>query len=86
MSLTQTLKGVGIMTYPIVVQLLVDLYGFRGAALAVAGIHANAFFAMIVMHPVEWHYKTIKVPVEEEEGKEEERQCNYLFFVKFQHC
>lgn len=52
MSLTQTLKGVGIMSYPIIVQLLVDKYGFRGAALIIASIHANTFFGMIVQHPI----------------------------------
>lgn len=72
MSLTQTLKGFIIMSYPIVVQFLVDKYGFRGAALVVAALHGHAFFGMIVMHPIEWHHKTVKIPINEDEP------CNYL--------
>ncbi|XP_055300044.1 monocarboxylate transporter 14-like [Sitodiplosis mosellana] len=67
MSLTQTLKGFIIMSYPIVLQFLVAEYGFRGAALVVAALHGHAFFGMIVMHPIEWHYKTVKVPIDEDE-------------------
>lgn len=78
MSLTQTLKGVGIMTYPIVVQFLMATYGFRGTALIVAAIHAHTLFGMIVMHPIEWHYKTVKIPIEEEEP------CKYITFLSLQ--
>lgn len=78
MSLTQTLKGVGIMTYPIVVQFLMSNYGFRGTALILAAIHAHTLFGMIVMHPIEWHYKTVKIPIEEEEP------CKYITFLSLQ--
>lgn len=75
MSLTQALKGVGIMSYPIMIQFLMDKYGFFGTALIVAAIHANTLFGMIVLHPIEWHHKTIKIPIEEEE------LCKYSKFL-----
>lgn len=73
MSLTQTLKGFCIMMYPIIVQLLVDQFGFRGAAAIVAAIHAHTIIGMIIMHPVEWHLKTVKVPIEEADS------CSYFY-------
>ncbi|XP_031639658.1 monocarboxylate transporter 7-like [Contarinia nasturtii] len=66
MSITQTLKGVIIMLYPIMVQFLMDKYGFRGAAALIAVIHAHIFFGMAVMHPIEWHYKVVKIPLNDE--------------------
>lgn len=53
------------MVYPIVVQFLMDTYGFRGTMAIMAAINAHAIFGMLVMHPIEWHYKYIKVPVDE---------------------
>lgn len=71
MSLCQASKGIGIMAYPIMVQYLMDKYGFRGAAAVISAIHAHNIFAMICMHPVEWHCEIIKIPIEESTS------CNY---------
>lgn len=65
MSLAHTVSGVGIMAYPIVAQFLMESYGFRGAIAIVAAINSNAILGMLVMHPVEWHYKTVEIPFEE---------------------
>lgn len=68
MSLAQTLKGCVLMIYPLVVQYLVNKFGFRGAALLVSAIHAHTILGMMIMHPVEWHLKEIQVPVDETEN------------------
>ncbi|KAH8275744.1 hypothetical protein KR026_004448, partial [Drosophila bipectinata] len=65
MSFAQTLIGLGSMLYPIVMQKLMQMYGFRGCLLILTGINAHAIFGMLVMHPVEWHMR--KVPIEEDE-------------------
>lgn len=67
MGITQALKGVGIMGYPILVQFLMERYGFRGTMAVIAAINAHAILGMLVMHPIEWHYKVIKIPVDEDE-------------------
>lgn len=65
MSVAQSLIGIGTMVYPIIVQFLMDTYGFRGTMAVLAAINAHAILGMLVMHPIEWHYKYIKVPVDE---------------------
>lgn len=65
MSVAQSLIGIGTMVYPIIVQFLMDTYGFRGTMAILAAINAHAIFGMLVMHPIEWHYKYIKIPVDE---------------------
>lgn len=67
MSVTQVLKGTMASVYPIAARFLVERYGFRGATLIFAAVHAHAIFGMMIQHPVEWHYKTIRVPIEESE-------------------
>lgn len=70
------------MSYPIVAQFLVERYGFRGAALILAAIHGHAFFGMMVMHPIEWHYKVVKIPIDEEEPCNY-RNNNYFIIIHF---
>lgn len=77
MSATQVLKGVLATAYPIAVQFLMERYGFRGATVILAAIHAHTIFAMVVMHPVSWHYKEIKVPIEESQSCEKLILCFY---------
>lgn len=74
MSVAQTLIGVGTMIYPILVQFLMDKYGFRGAMAILAAINGHAILGMMVMHPVEWHYKVTKVPIDEE------KPCKLSFY------
>lgn len=62
MSLLQASKGVLLALYPIVVKILMNTYGFRGAMGIMAAISAHAIVGMLMLHPIEWHYKTVKVP------------------------
>lgn len=62
MGVAQALKGIIVMLHPIVVNLLLTNFGQRGGMLLVSSLDAHAIFGMILMHPVEWHYKLIKVP------------------------
>lgn len=77
MGIAQALKGVGIMSFPIIVQFLMEKYGFRGAMAIIAAINTHSIFAMLLMHPVEWHLEVKKVPVDEAEPCKS-NQC-YLF-------
>lgn len=67
MSLVQILKGIILVGHPILVGFSMNTYGFRGTAAIVAAINGNCLIAMLVMHPVEWHYKEIKIRVVENE-------------------
>lgn len=67
MSVAQTLIGVGTMIYPLLVQFLMDTFGFRGTMCTIAAINAHAILGMLVMHPIDWHYYVIKVPIDEVE-------------------
>lgn len=85
MGATQFLVGIGTMLYPIFVQFLMETYGFRGALAVIAACGAHAIFGMLVMHPIEWHYKTIRVPIEDEEAKDgadAEDQCTFSPFLR----
>lgn len=78
MSISQTLIGLGTMIYPIMIQILMDTYGFRGCMAIVAAVNGHAILGMLMMHPVKWHMRTIKVHVEKEE---ESLACEYKEFV-----
>lgn len=71
MSLTQALTGVLAMIYPIFVAYLNLEFGFRGSVAIITAINAHVIFSMLVMHPVEWHYKLIKTPIVDEEKPRE---------------
>lgn len=80
MSIAQTLIGVGTMIYPIMVQILMDCYGFRGCMAVIAAVNSHAILGMMVMHPVKWHMKEIRVP-NDVDG--ETKECEYLALVIF---
>lgn len=95
MSVAQTLIGIGTMIYPILVQFLMDKYGFRGTMAVLAALNGHVIFGMVAMHPIKWHYKVIKIPVEEEKPcnkfiisylliKEKKSSQNLFFFFSFQ--
>lgn len=63
MSIAQALIGLGTMIYPILLQFLMDTYGFRGSVAIMAAINGHAVFGMLVMHPAHWHQKRVRVPV-----------------------
>lgn len=65
MSAAQTLIGIGTMIYPILVQFLMDTYGFRGTLAILAAINGHAILGMLVMHPVEWHYNVVRIECDE---------------------
>lgn len=66
MSIVQSITGVILSVYPIMVQYLMNTFGFRGGLAMIAAINGHAVLAMLAMHPVKWHYKVIQVPIEEE--------------------
>lgn len=74
LSVTQIVKGAMATGYPILVQFLMQSYGFRGALAVIAIVQAHAIVAMFLMQPVEWHYKEIRIPIDESEN------CNIFFF------
>ncbi|XP_047518003.1 monocarboxylate transporter 13-like isoform X2 [Pieris napi] len=60
MSANQTMSSMASITFPILVTFLLAEYGFRWTLALVMAIDLHLLFAMIVMHPVEWHM--IKAP------------------------
>ncbi|XP_068159983.1 monocarboxylate transporter 7 [Drosophila tropicalis] len=74
MSFAQTLIGLGSMLYPIVMQKLIQYYGFRGCLLVLTGLNAHAILGMLLMHPVEWHMRRVPIPEEELQLQRQEQQ------------
>uniref|UniRef100_A0A0A1WGI3 Monocarboxylate transporter 9 n=1 Tax=Zeugodacus cucurbitae TaxID=28588 RepID=A0A0A1WGI3_ZEUCU len=68
MSFAQSLIGLGTMFYPVGMQMLMELYGFRGCLLVLAAINSHAILGMLLMQPVEWHMRKVTV--------QEEQTCN----------
>lgn len=62
MSVAQALKGIIITSHPILVKVLMNEYGFRGTVAMIAAINAHSVLGMLLMHPIEWHYKIVRVP------------------------
>lgn len=69
MSLAQTLIGVVTMIYPILVHFLMNKYGFRGAMAVIAALNAHVIFGMVIMHPLKWHCKVIRIPIDETKSR-----------------
>lgn len=67
MSIAQVGTGILTMIYPIFVVYLKETFGFRGSIAIIAAVQAHAIFAMLVMHPVKWHYKLVRRPIFEDE-------------------
>lgn len=65
MSICQLVISLLTMLFPLLVKKLFDEYGYRGTILILSGCAAHCLFAVVCMHPVEWHsekrllYKTI---------------------------
>lgn len=75
MGIAQTLTGLVIMIYPILVNFLMETYGFQGGSAILAAINLHVVLGMLLMHPVKWHYKIIQVP------EEESRPCMPKFYL-----
>ncbi|CAD7091335.1 unnamed protein product [Hermetia illucens] len=71
MSVTQSIIGVGHMFVPIVIEHLLDKYGFRGCVALITAFSGNCILGMLVMHPVEWHMKKVPITEEDESNQEE---------------
>lgn len=55
MSANQTLSSMASITFPILVTFLLSEYGFRWTLALIMAVDLHLVFAMLVMHPVEWH-------------------------------
>ena len=49
--------SVGQLSVPLILRVLLDNFGFRGAILIFGGMLANCCVAALCFHPVEWHQK-----------------------------
>lgn len=65
MGLTQAMKGIIITLYPILVNFLMKRFYFRWVLAVIAAVNMHAFLGMLVMHDVKYHYKVIRVPIDE---------------------
>lgn len=85
MSVTQALKGIVITSYPILSNILMNMYGFRGTLAIMAALNAHVIFGMLAMHPVDWHMKTVKVPeVELKPCKFDQSLIRFLLTLRYQ--
>lgn len=55
MSANQTMSSMASITFPILVTYLLAEYGFRWTLALIMAVDLHLVFAMLVMHPVEWH-------------------------------
>ncbi|XP_072941924.1 monocarboxylate transporter 9-like [Epargyreus clarus] len=55
MSANQTMSSMASITFPMLVTYLLAEYGFRWTLALVMALDLHLLFAMLVMHPVEWH-------------------------------
>lgn len=77
MSVAQSLIGIGTMIYPLLVQFLMNEYGFRGGMAILAALNAHSIFGMLVMIPIEWNYKSHKI---QSRSIPENFKCHFLTF------
>lgn len=66
-GLGKTLQSLIKTVCPMIIHYSMENYGFRGMLLIVSGIHAHFIAGMLLMQPVEKHYKEILVPIDESE-------------------
>lgn len=72
MSAAQVIIGLGGIAYPICIDKMMKMYGFRGTALMTGAMSLNSIVGMTMMHPVEWHArKPEDVRAEKRRAKEE---------------
>ncbi|CAB3235960.1 unnamed protein product [Arctia plantaginis] len=55
MSANQAMSSLASITFPMLVTVLLSEYGFRWTLALIMAIDLHLVFAMLVMHPVEWH-------------------------------
>jgi hypothetical protein len=64
MAVTQLIIGVAAMVIPLVIQLLLEEYGFRGTQAIIAAFSLHAMLGMVVLQPVKYHVRKKKLPNE----------------------
>lgn len=55
MSANQAMSSLASITFPMLVTVLLSEYGFRWTLALIMAVDLHLVFAMLVMHPVEWH-------------------------------
>lgn len=55
MSLNQAMSSLASITFPMLVTFLLSEYGLRWTLALILAVDLHLVFAMLVMHPVEWH-------------------------------
>ncbi|KAG7305485.1 hypothetical protein JYU34_009554 [Plutella xylostella] len=62
MSANQAMSSLASITFPMMVTFLLEEYGFRWTLALIMAVDLHLVFAMLVMHPVEWHL--VKSPID----------------------
>ncbi|KAG7207315.1 hypothetical protein KM043_008982 [Ampulex compressa] len=82
MSAAQVLIGLGGIVYPILLEKMMTIYGFRGTAAMTGALSLNCIAGMTMMHPVEWHAKKPEEVLAERARKKEERKLREIAMSK----
>ncbi|KOC65428.1 Monocarboxylate transporter 7 [Habropoda laboriosa] len=85
MSAAQVIVGLGGIAYPICIEKMMKMYGFRGTALMTGAMSLNCIAGMTMMHPVEWHVKKPEEVRAERERQREERKLHAIV-VSHRRC
>ncbi|XP_003394575.1 monocarboxylate transporter 9 isoform X1 [Bombus affinis] len=80
MSAAQVIVGLGGIAYPICIEKMMRMYGFRGTALMTGAMSLNCIVGMTMMHPVEWHAKKPEEVRAEKMREKEERKLRGIVF------
>ncbi|XP_060811733.1 monocarboxylate transporter 9 isoform X3 [Bombus pascuorum] len=80
MSGAQVIIGLGGIAYPICIEKMMRMYGFRGTALMTGAMSLNCIVGMTMMHPVEWHAKKPEEVRAEKMREKEERKLRGIVF------
>ncbi|KAL0884087.1 hypothetical protein ABMA27_016107 [Loxostege sticticalis] len=75
MSANQTMSSMASITFPMLVTYLLAEYGFRWTLVLIMAVDLHLVFAMLVMHPVEWHLVKSNDP---DAGTELTQPCDVL--------
>ncbi|XP_057340861.1 uncharacterized protein LOC130677939 [Microplitis mediator] len=65
MSAAQVIIGLGGIVYPMIIEQMMAIYGFRGTSAMIGALSLNAIAGMMMMHPVEWHLRDPNEVLEE---------------------
>lgn len=63
MAITQLIIGVAAMVIPLIIQKLLEEYGFRGTQAIISAFTLHAMLGMVVQQPVKYHMKRRKMPI-----------------------